>query len=152
MSAGKPGKAGERRSWSLRGPVPGLVCDTRENGKVIRMRSVSVVRELQRTLRKGPRWEGKRNHSLQGRNPEGSGRRPQGLGGARQTRTRVGRKKQGATGQGEEGGRPGLGVVRTHEAGKGSSARSSRVGAGGGKKGVRKKRAERNARKRTPQH
>ena len=102
MSAGKPGKAGERRSWSLRGPVPGLVCDTRENGKVIRMRSVSVVRELQRTLRKGPRWEGKRNHSLQGRNPEGSGRRPQGLGGARQTRTRVGRKKQGATGQGEE--------------------------------------------------
>lgn len=72
MPPGKSGKARESRSWALRDPVPGLASDQRENGKVVKMGSVSVARELQRTVRKGPRWKEK-NHTLQGSNQKGGG-------------------------------------------------------------------------------
>lgn len=67
---------------------------------------------------------GRENHTLQGRNPTGGrGRRPLGLGGAGPPRIRVGRKEHRTTRGGEEGQHPGLGKLRTHEAGEGSSAR-----------------------------
>lgn len=91
MPPGKPGKAKERRTWALKGPVPGLASDRRENGETVRMGSVSAARELQRTGRKGPRWE--RKPHPPGQKPErGKGWRPLGLGGAGPTRTGVGKK------------------------------------------------------------
>lgn len=120
-------EARERRSWALRGPAPGLARDRRENRKMVRMGSVCVARELQRTGRKGPRWE--RKPHPPGQKPEQGGRRPLGLGGVGSTRTGVGKQQHRATRQGEEGGCLGLGILRTHETGEGSSARSSRVGA-----------------------
>lgn len=120
-------KARERRSWALRGPAPGLARDRRENRKMVRMGSVCVARELQRTGRKGPRWE--RKPHPPGQKPEQGGRRPLGLGGVGSTRTGVGKKQHRATRPGEERGSLGLGILRTHETGEGSSARSSRVGA-----------------------
>lgn len=70
--------------------------DRREKPKVIRMGSISVARELQRTGREGQRWE--RKPHPPGQKPEGGrGRRPLGLGGARPTRTRVGKQQPGTT-------------------------------------------------------
>lgn len=110
----------ERRSWALRRPVPGLASDKRGGGKVV---SDSVARVLERTGREGQRWE--RKPHPPGQKPEGGrGRRPLGLGGARPTRFSVGRKEHRTTHGEEEGRHPGLGKLRTQEAGEGSSARS----------------------------
>lgn len=59
MPSGKPRKARERRSWALGDPAPGRASDRRENGKMVRMGSACLARELQRTGRKGPKWERK---------------------------------------------------------------------------------------------
>lgn len=119
-----PGKATERRSWGLRCLVPRLVTDVKtERWSVVRMGTNSVERELQRTGRE--REVGEKPHPP-GQKPEGGrGRRPLGLGGARPTTTGVGRKKHRTTTGEKEGRRPGLGILRTQEAGEGSLARSS---------------------------
>lgn len=97
---------------------------------MVKMGSASEVRELQRTGRDSG---GRGKPHPPGQKPEGGrGMSPLRLGGAGPTRARVGRKQRGATGWGEEGGRPGLGIRRTLEADEGSSARSSRVGTGAG--------------------
>lgn len=93
--------------------------DRRESGKVV---SDSVARERERTGREGQRWE--RKPHPPGQKPDGGrGRRPLGLGGAGPSGIRVGRKEHRTTRGGEEGQHPGLGKLRTHEAGEGSSAR-----------------------------
>ena len=95
--------------------------DRRESGKVV---SDSVAREREGTGREGQRWERKTTPSRAQTRRGGRGRRPLGLGGAGPPRIRVGRKEHRTTRGGEEGQHPGLGKLRTHEAGEVSSARS----------------------------
>lgn len=75
MPPGELGKTRERRSWVLRYAVPGL--DRRGNGKVVRMGSFNVERQLQRTGRKGTEvWE--KTTPSQAETRRGEGKAPPG--------------------------------------------------------------------------
>lgn len=109
--------------------------DRRERGKVV---IDSVARELERTGWKGQRWERKTTPSRT-ETRGGEGQAPPGAGWGWADKEGVGRKERRTTSGGEEGQHPGLGKLRTHETGEGSSAQhqggrwGSRKGAGGKK-------------------
>lgn len=101
------------------------------------MGNISAARELQRTGRQGQRWE-RKPHPL-GQKPEGGeGKAPPGVGWG-QANYDWGRQEEAQDGpHREEGRRPGLGILGTHEAGEGRLARSSEWALGQYEKGSKK--------------